>query len=332
MARPKIYVCRRLPDRAMALLRERTEMRLWETDEIPPPRDVLLREVAGIDGLLSLLTDRVDGELLDRAPRLRVVANYAVGFDNIDVPAATQRGVVVTNTPGVLTETVADFAMTLILGAARRLVEADKYTRANRWRSWEPMLFLGQDIHGATLGLVGLGRIGSAVARRAHGFGMRILYHDVIRREDLEKELGIQFRPFEEVLRESDFVSIHTPLLPETRHLIGREQLQMMKKTAVLVNTARGPIVDTLALAEALREGWIWAAGIDVFEHEPVEPDHPLLALDNVIVVPHIASASFETRTKMAMMAAENLLAVLEGRRPANPVNPEVLEQAKPGF
>jgi len=330
MARPKIYVCRPLPEKALALLRGRTEMRLWEQNEIPPPREVLLREVADIDGLLSLLTDRVDGELLDRAPRLRVVSNYAVGFDNIDVPAATQHGVVVTNTPGVLTETVADFAMTLILATARRVVEADKYTRANLWRSWEPMLFLGQDVHGATLGLIGLGRIGSAVARRARGFNMRILYHDVIRREDLEAELGIEYRPFEEVLREADFVSVHVPLMPETRHLIGREQLKMMKRTAVLVNTARGPIVDTLALAEALREGWIWAAGLDVFEKEPIEPDHPLLALDNVIVVPHIASASIETRTKMAVMAAENLLAVLEGRRPPNPVNPEVLAGGRP--
>lgn len=329
MARPRIYVCRPLPERALALLRGRTEMRLWEQNEVPPPRDVLLREVGEIDGLLSLLTDRVDADLLDHAPRLRVVANYAVGFDNIDVPAATQRGVVVTNTPGVLTETVADFAMTLILGTARRLVEADKYTRANLWRSWEPMLFLGQDVHGATLGLVGLGRIGGAVARRARGFDMRILYYDVVRREDLEAELGITFRPLAEVLRESDFVSVHVPLMPETRHLIGREQLRMMKRTAVLINTARGPIVDTLALAEALREGWIAAAGLDVFEKEPVEPDHPLLTLDNVIVAPHIASASVETRTQMAVMAAENLLAVLEGRRPANPVNPEVLERAR---
>jgi len=329
MARPKVYVCRPLPEKAMALLRERTEMRLWEQHHLPPPREVLLREVADIDGLLSLLTDRIDGELLDRAPRLRVVSNYAVGYDNIDVPAATARGVVVTHTPGVLTETVADFAMALILAAARRLVEADRYTRAGRWRSWEPMLFLGQDVHGATLGLVGLGRIGSAVARRAKGFAMRILYYDVVRRADLEAELGLEYRPLEEVLREADFVSIHTPLTPETRHLIGREQLRMMKPTAVLVNTARGPIVDTRALAEALRERWIWGAALDVFEQEPVEPDHPLLVLDNVIVAPHIASASTETRTQMALMAAENLLAVLEGRRPPNPVNPEVLERAR---
>jgi len=326
MARPKVYVTRPLPEPALALIRERTEMRLWEQDEIPPPRDVLLREVADVDGLLALLTDRIDEELLARAPRLRVVANYAVGFDNVDVAAATRRGVVVTNTPGVLTETVADFAMAMILAAARRLVEADRYTRSHRWRSWQPMLFLGQDVHGATLGLVGLGRIGSAVARRARGFDMRILYYDVVRREDLEREMGIVYRPLEEVLRESDFISIHTPLTPETRHLIGREQLRMMKPTAVLVNTARGPIVDTMALYEALRDGVIWAAALDVFEVEPVPPDHPLLTLDNVTVAPHIASASVRTRTQMALMAAENLLAVLEGRRPPNPVNPEVLE------
>jgi glyoxylate reductase len=329
MERPKVYVCRPLPPAALERLSQRTEMRMWDREDVPPAREVLLREVADVDGLVSLLTDRVDAELLDRAPRLRVVANVAVGFDNIEVPAATERGVVITNTPGVLTETVADFTMTLLLGTARRLVEADRYTRANRWKSWELMLFLGQDIHGATLGLVGLGRIGGAVARRAHGFGMRILYHDVIRREDLERELGITYRPFDEVLREADFVSVHVPLMPETRHLIGREQLRMMKPTAVLINTSRGPVVDTMALAEALSDGTIWAAGLDVFEVEPVPSDHPLLALDNVIVVPHIASASVVTRTKMAQMAVENLLAVLEGRRPEYPVNPEVLERAR---
>ncbi len=329
MERPKVYVCRPLPPAPSERLSERAEVRTWDRDDVPPPREVLLREVAEADGLVSLLTDRIDAELLDRAPRLRVVANVAVGFDNIEVPAATERGVVITNTPGVLTETVADFAMALLLGTARRLVEADKYTRAYRWKSWELMLFLGQDVHGATLGLVGLGRIGGAVARRAHGFGMRILYHDVIRREDLERELGITYTPFEEVLRESDFISVHVPLMPETRHLIGREQLRMMKPTAVLVNTSRGPVVDTMALAEALADGTIWAAGLDVFEVEPVPSDHPLLALDNAIVVPHIASASVVTRTKMALMAVEDCLAVLEGRRPVNPVNPEVLERPR---
>ncbi len=331
MPRPRVYVARPLPESALALLREQAEVTLWPTDEVPPPRDVLVREASPSDGLISLLTDRVDGALLDAAPRLRVVSNYAVGYDNIDVDAATARGVVVTNTPGVLTETVADFTMTLVLATARRLVEADQYTRAGRWKSWEPMLFLGQDVHGATLGLVGLGRIGAAVARRARGFGMRLLYYDVIRREDLERELGLEFTTFEEVLRQADFVSVHTPLTPQTRHLIGAAQMQLMKKTAILINTARGPIVDPNALYQALVSRRILGAGLDVFEVEPVTAGHPLLTLDNIIVAPHIASASVETRTKMAQMAVENLLATLFGRRPPNFVNPEVWERRRGG-
>ncbi|MDR7520229.1 MAG: D-glycerate dehydrogenase [Armatimonadota bacterium] len=329
MPRPRVYVTRRLPEPALARLREHVDFTMWETDEVPPPREVLLREAAPCDGLLSLLTDRIDGALLDAAPRVRVVSNYAVGYDNIDVEAATARGVVVTNTPGVLTETVADFAMALLLASARRLVEADRFTRAGRWKSWEPMLFLGQDVWGATLGLVGLGRIGAAVARRASGFGMEILYYDVVRREDLERELGLEFAPFEDVLRRSDFVSIHTPLLPQTRHLIGAAQLKMMKPSAILINTARGPIVDQEALTEALRTGTIAGAGLDVFEVEPIPPDHPLLGLDNVVVAPHIASASVGTRTKMALMAVDNLLDALAGRRPANLVNPEVWDRRR---
>ncbi len=329
MPRPRVYVARRLPEAALAHLRGEAEIAVWATDELPPPREVLLREAAPSDGLISLLTDRVDGALLDAAPRLRVVSNYAVGFDNIDVEAATTRGVVVTNTPGVLTETVADFAMALILAAARRLVEADRYTRAGRWKSWEPMLLLGQDVHGATLGLVGLGRIGVAVAHRAQGFGMRVLYYDVIRREDLEREIGLEFAPIEDVLGRADFVSVHTPLTPQTRHLISTPQLRLMKKTAVLVNTARGPIVDPDALYHALASGQIAGAGLDVFEVEPVPRDHPLLSLDNIIVAPHIASASVDTRTKMAQMAVENLLAALAGQRPPNFVNPEVWERRR---
>lgn len=329
MPRPRVYVARRLPEAALERLRQQAEIAVWPTDEVPPPRDVLLREAAPSDGLVSLLTDRVDGALLDAAPKLRVVSNYAVGYDNIDVEAATARGVVVTNTPGVLTETVADFTMTLLLATARRLVEADRFTRAGRWKSWEPMLLLGQDVHGATLGLVGLGRIGAAVARRARGFGMRLLYHDVVRREDLEAELGLEFAAFDEVLRRADFVSVHTPLTPQTRHLIGAAQLRLMKKTAILVNTARGPIVDPDALHQALVSGEIWGAGLDVFEVEPVPADHPLLALDNIIVAPHVASASVETRTKMAQMAVENLLVALAGGRPPHFVNPEVWERRR---
>jgi glyoxylate reductase len=329
MPLPRVYVARRLPEPALALLRSQAEITVWGTDEVPPPRDVLIKEAAASDGLLPLLTDRIDGALLDAAPRVRVVSNYAVGFDNIDVDAATARGVVITNTPGVLTETVADFTMALLLASARRLVEGDKYTRAGKWQSWMPMLFLGQDIHGATLGLVGLGRIGDAVARRAHGFGMKVVYYDVVRREDLERDLGIEFASLEDVLRRADFVSVHTPLTPQTRHLISAPQLRLMKKTAILVNTARGPIVDPDALYQALASGGIAAAGLDVFEVEPIPADHPLLTLDNIIVAPHIASASVETRTKMALMAAENLLTALAGSRPPNLVNPDVWERRR---
>lgn len=329
MLLPRVYVARRLPEPALALLRSQAEMTVWGADEVPPPRDVLIKEAAASDGLLPLLTDRIDGALLDAAPRVRVVSNYAVGFDNIDVDAATARGVVITNTPGVLTETVADFTMALLLASARRLVEGDKYTRAGKWQSWMPMLFLGQDIHGATLGLVGLGRIGAAVAKRARGFEMKTVYYDVVRREDLERDLGIEFASLEDVLRRADFVSVHTPLTSQTRHLISAPQLRLMKKTAILVNTARGPIVDPDALYQALASGGIAGAGLDVFEVEPISADHPLLTLDNIIVAPHIASASVETRTKMALMAAENLLTALAGRRPPNLVNPDVWERRR---
>lgn len=326
MPRPRVYVARRLPDPAMALLREHADIAVWGTDELPPPRDVLLRESAPCDGVVSLLTDKIDGTFLDACPKVKVVSNYAVGFDNIDVDAATARGVVITNTPGVLTETTADFAFTLLMAAARRVVEADRYTREGKWQSWMPMLFLGQDVHHATLGLVGLGRIGAAMARRARGFDMTVLYHDVVRREDLEQELGLQYTPLDDLLRRSDFVSVHTPLTAQTRHLIGAAQFRQMKPTAILINSARGPIVDQNALVEALRTRTIAGAGLDVFEVEPIPAGHPLLKLENVVVAPHIASASVATRTKMALMAVENLVAALGGRRPANIVNPEVWE------
>lgn len=327
MAKPKVYVSRLIPEPALEIVRAATEMRVWDREDVPPPREVLLREVAASEGLLSLLTDKVDDELIRAAPRLRVVANMAVGFDNIDVPAATRRGVVVTNTPEVLTETVADFAFTLMLAASRRLVEADTLTRAGEWKTWSPLMLAGQDMHHATLGLVGVGRIGAAVARRAKGFEMRVIYYDVVRRPDLEQSLGIEFRDLNEVLREADFISVHVPLTEQTRHLISRDQFRLMKKTAVFVNTSRGPVVDQAALAEALRTRTIYAAGIDVFEKEPVPADDPLLRLDNVIVAPHIASASIPTRIRMATLAAENLVAALQGKRPPTPVNPEVLEK-----
>jgi len=326
VSRPRVYVTRRLPQPALDIIRPIADFTLWDREDIPPSREVLLREVTQVDGLLSLLTDRIDGEVMDAAPRLRVVSNFAVGFDNIDIPAATQRRIVVTNTPEVLTETVADFAFCLMLAAARRLVEGDRYARDGKWKTWEPLLLAGQDMYRATLGLIGLGRIGSAVARRAKGFEMRVMYYDPFRREDLEQSLQIEYRPFTDVLRQADFISVHVPLSEQTRHLIGRDQFSMMKPTAVFVNTSRGPVVDQQALAEALAARRIFAAGIDVFEREPVPTDDPLLAQGNAIVAPHIASASIPTRIRMATLAAENLVAVLQGKRPPNPVNPEVLK------
>lgn len=322
--RPRVFVSRVIAEPALAMLRAMADVEVWP-EELPPPRQVLEEKVRDIDGLLCLLTDTVDGPLLDLAPRLKIVANHAVGFDNIDVPAATARGVLVSNTPGVLTETTADFAFALILAAGRRVVEGDAFTRAGRWKTWGPMLLLGQDVHGATLGLVGLGRIGAAVARRAAGFNMRVLYTDPNRRPDLEASLGVEFREFKDLLAEADFISIHVPLAAETTHLFNAEAFRRMKRTAVLVNTARGPIIDEVALYEALVTGQIAAAGLDVTEQEPIPPSSPLLGLPNVILCPHIASASVATRTRMGTMAAENIVAALGERVPPNLINPEAL-------
>jgi glyoxylate reductase len=302
------------------------DAQVWE-GELPPPRSVLLENVTSVDGLLSLLTDKIDAELMNRAQKLRVISNCAVGFDNIDVQEATKRGIIVGNTPGVLTETTADFAFALLMAAARRVVEGDKIVRAGNWKTWGPMILLGQDVHGATLGIIGLGRIGSAVARRAKGFGMKILYADVARNKQAEDELGIEYVDLDTLLSQSDLITIHVNLTPETNHLIGAKQFDKMKRTAILVNTSRGPIVDNMALCEALRSRKIAYAALDVTEPEPIPPDHPLLTLDNVIVVPHIASASVATRTKMALMAADNLIAGLKGEMPPTPVNPQVLRK-----
>jgi glyoxylate reductase len=324
--KPKVYVTRLLPKVALDKVLAFSDAKVWE-GELPPPREVLLQNVADVEGLLSLLTDKVDAELMDQAPHLKVVSNCAVGFDNIDVQAATKRGIIVGNTPGVLTDTTADFAFTLLMAAARRVVEGDRNVRAGKWKTWGLMTLLGQDVHSATLGIVGLGRIGVAVAKRARGFGMKILYSDVVRNQQAEKDVGIEFVNMDRLLAESDFITLHTNLSPETHHLMGQKQFEKMKRTAILVNTSRGPIVDNMALYEALRSGKIAYAALDVTEPEPMPPDHPLLTLDNVIVVPHIASASVATRTKMALMAADNLIAGLKGEMPPNPVNPEALKK-----
>ncbi|MFL5770701.1 MAG: 2-hydroxyacid dehydrogenase [Chloroflexota bacterium] len=325
---PRVFVARRLPDEGIQPIEAIADTTVWP-DELPPPRAALLEAVAGCDAVLTLLTDRVDDEFLDAAgPGLKVVSNYAVGFDNVDVPACTARGIPVGNTPGVLTDTTADLAFALMLAAGRRLPEGDRYVRDGRWKTWGPLLLLGSDINGATLGIVGFGRIGQAVARRAVGFGMRILYHDVQRAAAAaETAYDARFVRLEELLAEADFVSLHVNLTPETHGLIDAEKLGWMKPSAVLVNTSRGPVVDHLALADALRENRIFAAGLDVTDPEPIPADHPLVGLDNCLIVPHIASASRATRAKMAEMAAANVLAGLRGEPLPTPVNPEVYDR-----
>ena len=325
MTKPRVLVTRIIPDEGLDPVREACDVDLWE-DELPPSRDELLRRVAGIDGLLSLLTDTVDDELLDAAgAQLKVVSNFAVGFDNIDVAACTRRRIPAGNTPGVLTETTADLAFALLMAAARRVPEAVDYVRAGSWRTWGPMLLMGVDVHGATLGIVGFGRIGREMARRGRGFGMRVLYHDVqpASAQD-EAELGATRVEMDELLRESDFVTLHVNLTDETHHLVDADALAAMKSTSVLVNTSRGPVVDHEALEAALRDGTIFAAGLDVTEPEPLPVDHPLVRLPNCVVLPHIASASHTTRGKMAGMAAANLLAGVRGERLPTPINPEV--------
>ncbi len=324
-SRPRVFVSRRIPEAGLALLAETCEVRVWD-EPLPPPRGALLDAVAGCSGLVTLLTERVDAELLDAAgPGLRVVSNYAVGVDNIDLVECTRRGIPVGHTPGVLTETTADLAFALLLAAARRIVEAVDFVRAGRWETWDPLLLLGLDVHGATLGLVGFGRIGQAVARRAGGFGMRILYHSRHRADPAtEAPLGAAWVGLDELFAESDVVSLHVPATAETIRLVDAARLRQMKPTAILVNTARGSIVDTDALVVALREGWIGAAALDVTDPEPLPADHPLLGLPNAIVVPHIGSASRATRSRMAEMAAANCLAGLRGERLPHCANPEV--------
>jgi len=322
--KPKVYVNRLIPEEALKKLAQSCDYRIWE-GELTVPRDVLLKEVPEIDALLSLLTDKIDAPIMDAAPRLRVISNMAVGFDNIDVREATRRKIVICNTPGVLTETTADFAFALLLAAARRVAEGERNVKEGKWKTWGPMTLLGHDVHHATLGIIGLGRIGAEVAKRAKGFDMKILYYDSVRRPELEETLGVEFRDLETLLGESDFVTVHAPLLPETYHLIGEEQFKIMKKTAIVVNTARGPILDPKALYNALRNHQIAYAALDVTEPEPIPPGDPLLTLNNILIVPHIASASVATRTKMALMAVDNLLAALKGERPTHIVNPEVL-------
>lgn len=323
--KPNVLITRLLPQEALRLVSKYCRAEVNRRD-VRYSKNQLIRRLKGKTGMICLLTDTIDGEVLGSNPDLKVVSNVAVGVDNIDVKTATSFGVMVTNTPGVLTETTADFAWALLMATARRLVEGDRFVRAGKWKEWMLMEFLGHDVQGKTLGICGLGRIGGAVARRAQGFKMRLLYTQRHRNEAAEKELNATYADKMTLLRESDFVVLLLPLTPETHHYIGRKEIKAMKRTAILVNAARGPIVDEKALVEALKARRIAGAGLDVFEREP-KVDRGLLGLPNVVLAPHIASASMETRTRMACMAAENCVAAVTGRRPPNLVNPEVLDR-----
>ena len=320
--KPPVLVTKRIYPEAIEFLRAHAEVEYADSDDGLTAEELAAR-LRGKAAVVSQLTDKFTAPVLEGLDHIRVISNVAVGFDNIDVPAATRKGVLVTNTPDVLTDTTADLAFALMLAAARRIVEGHHFVHSGQWTKWRIDLLVGRDVHHRTLGIFGMGRIGQAVARRARGFGMRVVYHDPRRApQEVERELGLEYVSAEDLLRQADFVSLHVPLSEATRHLIGAEQLRMMKPTAVLVNTSRGPVVDEAALAEALERKTIWAAGVDVFEREPQV--HPkLLELENATLVPHIGSASVDTRLKMCMMAVENAAAALEGRRPPNLVNPD---------
>jgi len=315
-----------MPERGLKIIRKYFDTEVWP-EYGPPPKKTIIEKAKNVDALATLLSDKIDTEVFDAAPKLKIVSQMAVGFDNIDLQEATKRGIYVTNTPEVLTDTTADFAWALIMAVARRVVEADKYVRTGQWKAaWHPDMMTGRDVHGATIGIVGAGRIGYAMAKRAKGFDMKILFYDVIPRPEMEKDFGAKRMDLDTLLKEADFVSIHVPLMKETHHLMNEQRLKLMKKTAYLINNSRGPVVDEKALYKALKEGWIAGAGLDVFEQEPAPVDSPLLKLDSVVVAPHISSASLETRSKMAEMVADNLVSFFEGKKPPNLVNQDVLK------
>ncbi|WP_339061210.1 D-glycerate dehydrogenase [Tepidibacillus marianensis] len=321
-----ILITRKIPEEAIHLLQKDFDIDIW-TEDRPIPREKLLEKAESIDGLYVTLTEKIDQELLAYAPQLKAVTIMAVGYDNMDVPFLTERGIPITYTPGVLSDTTADLTFGLLMATSRRITEANHYLLDGKWTSWGPMLMAGQDVSGATIGIIGMGRIGEKVAKRATGFDMKILYHNRNRNLEVEKELGAEYRPLDDLLCESDFVVLLTPLTSETRSLIGKRELELMKSSAILINASRGATVDEKALYEALVNKKIWAAGLDVFQQEPVPLDHPLLQLENVVALPHIGSASIQTRQKMAIMAAEGLRDALSGIKPQYMVNPEAWEK-----
>jgi glyoxylate reductase len=323
--KPYVYITRKLPEETIVDLTELFEVKMWDHEDIPAPREVILKEAKRASALITMLSDKVDEEVLSAGEDIKVVANLAVGFDNIDLETATKRGIIVTNTPDVLTETTADLTFALLMAAARRIVEAAEYIKAGKWGGWSPYLLSGHDVFGKTIGIVGMGKIGEAVARRAKGFGMEILYHNRSRKHDAEKELGAVYSSFEDLVSKSDFVVSLAPLTAETTNLFTADVFGKMKKSAIFVNAGRGPVVDEEALYDALKNGEIAAAGLDVFEKEPISADHPLLELPNVTAIPHIGSASTETRTIMIKLCGANVKAVLTGDSPKTIVNKEVL-------
>jgi glyoxylate reductase len=334
--KPKLFVTREVFPEVIKKLEDYYDVEVWDRFTNPPP-NVLESRVREYDALLTMVGDRITCSMLSNAKNLRIISQMIVGYDNIDVECATRLGIYVTNAPGIISEATADFTWALILATARRVVEADNYVRWGEWfrdrTPWHPLMFLGTLVYGKTLGIIGFGAIGRAVARRAKGFSMKILYYDVVRApKEVEEELGAEYRDLESLLRESDIITIHTPLTKETYHLINDERLKLVKKGAILINAARGPVVDTNALVRALSEGRIAGAGLDVFEEEPLPPNHPLTMFKNVVLAPHIASATYESRLEMASKAAENLIAFAEGRIPPNLVNKDVVKVRSPGF
>jgi len=316
--KPVVFITRKLPDKVVLPLQEKFTVRMWESESESVPRDVLLKEVAEADALWCVIADRIDKEVFEAANKLKIVSNMAVGFNNIDTEAAQSKGVIVTNTPGVLTNTTADLTFALLLATARRVIEAESELRKGNWKSWAPMDYTGMDVGGATIGIIGMGRIGEAVARRAMGFDMKVLYHNRSRKMEAEKAYGYEYTELDDLLIQSDFVVILAPFTSETSGLIGQRELALMKKTSILINSARGGIVDEEALYDTLKNEQIWAAGLDVFEVEPVPLNHPLLTLPNVTVLPHIGSASIQTRIGMMDLNANAIIDVLEGREPEN--------------
>jgi glyoxylate reductase len=324
VAKPKVFVTRIFPDAGLSKVKAACDAEIWP-EPLPPPYELIRQKVSKCDGLLSLLTDKIDPGLMDAGPQLKVVSNFAVGFNNIDVKAATERGICVGNTPGVLTDATADMAFCLLIAAARRVVEGHAYTLSGKWQTWEPLGHLGQDLAGRTIGIVGMGRIGFAMAQRCKGgWGMQVLYYDVYKNEKAETQLGARQVDLDTLLKDSDFVSVHTDLNEKTRGMFGAAAFRKMKRTAVFINTARGPLVDEKALHDALKSGTIFAAGLDVTDPEPPRMDNPLLKLPNVVIAPHIASATVETRNAMAEIAADNLIAGVTGQPLRAWVNPEV--------